>query len=432
MTDSDYQSSRGLFDLHYGWVILAVAVLTVMGCLGLARFGYTMILPAMQSDLALSNTQTGGLATGNFVGYLALAVIGGAIASRYGARRVIGISMFLAGVTMMLTGVASSFQTALVWRVLTGIGSGGSNVPVMSVLPAWFSPRRRGLAAGMAVGGSGLALIITGLLVPQLLEGFGANGWRYSWLVLGASVVGLGVLAFVLLRDRPEEKNLRPIGAEPQSAPTAVGAGLAPNPAPRSIAPLKWGRVYRSGVIWHLALVYVAFGFSYVIYATFFAKYLQSEAGYTKEAAGSLWAVVGWLSIFSGLAWGALSDRIGRKYGLALVYLAQAVCYLVFALWHAPVGYTVSAILFGLTGWSIPGIVAAACGDYVGPSLAPAALGFVTLFFGIGQAVGPSVAGAFADATGSFGPAFLVAASVALLGSVGSLLLRRPLDEPSL
>ena len=58
--------------------------------------------------------------------------------------------------------------------------------------------------------------------------------------------------------------------------------------------------------------------------------------------------------------------------------------------------------------------------------MAPAALGFVTLFFGLGQAAGPSVAGALADATGSFGLAFLFASGVACLGAVGSLLLRPP------
>ena len=135
---------------------------------------------------------------------------------------------------------------------------------------------------------------------------------------------------------------------------------------------------------------------------------------------------MGWISIFCGLIWGTVSDLIGRKYGLALVYLAQAASYATFALWRNPAGYTVSAILFGLTAWSIPGIVAAACGDYLGPRLAPAALGFVALFFGLGQAAGPSVAGAIADATGSFGPAFLLAAGVAFLGGVGSLMLRPP------
>ena len=189
---------------------------------------------------------------------------------------------------------------------------------------------------------------------------------------------------------------------------------------------MNWRAVYRSRDMWHLALVYVAFGFSYIVYVTFFAKYLQAEAGYTKEATGNLWALVGWISVFCGLIWGTVSDLIGRNYGLALVYLVQAVSYATFALWPSQAGHTVSAIAFGLTAWSIPGIVAAACGDYTGSRMAPAALGFVTLFFGLGQAAAPSVAGALADTTGSFGPAFLLGAGVALLGAVGSLLLRSP------
>jgi len=182
--NSDQPPSSGT---HYGWIVLVVSTLTVMGCIGFARFGYTMILPEMQEALDLSNTQTGALATGNFVGYLALAVIGGFVASRYGPRRVISIFMLLVGVTMALTGLANSFQEALVWRALTGVGSGGSNVPVMSLLPAWFAAQRRGLATGIAVGGSSLALMITGPLIPRILEGFGEDGWRYAWLILGGA-----------------------------------------------------------------------------------------------------------------------------------------------------------------------------------------------------------------------------------------------------
>ena len=68
--------------------------------------------------------------------------------------------------------------------------------------------------------------------------------------------------------------------------------------------------------------------------------------------------------------------------------------------------------------------MAAACGDVLGPRLAPAALGFITLLFGIGQAVAPSIAGAIADATGSFFSSLLLAAGVALLGALGAFLLR--------
>jgi len=71
---------------HYAWVILIVGTLVVFGSLGLARFGYTMLLPAMQAGLELDNTQAGALATGNLVGYLALSVVGGALAAHYGPR----------------------------------------------------------------------------------------------------------------------------------------------------------------------------------------------------------------------------------------------------------------------------------------------------------------------------------------------------------
>jgi MFS family permease len=56
--------------------------------------------------------------------------------------------------------------------------------------------------------------------------------------------------------------------------------------------------------------------------------------------------------------------------------------------------------------------------------MAPAALGFITLFFGIGSAAGPSIAGAIADSNGSFVPVYLLAGGVALVGAVGALLLR--------
>jgi sugar phosphate permease len=360
------------------------------------------------------------------VGYLFMATLGGFVASRYGPRRVVALSMLLTGVTMMATGLANGFWGAMAWRVLTGVGSGGANVPVMALLSAWFTARRRGLASGIAVGGSSLALILLGSLVPRILGSYETDGWRYSWFILGAGVLLLGVLGFALLRNRPEEKGLAPIGtfAQPSAQP-------ASQPPPRPAAAQAWKEVYRTKALWHLALVYVAFGFSYVIYATFFARYLQGEAGYSKEAAGSLWSVVGWISVLCGLIWGSVSDAIGRQYGLALVYLLQAISFGVFALWPSPAGHWVSAILFALTAWSIPGIVAAACGDCVGAALAPAAFGFVTLFFGLGQAAGPSVAGVLADATGSFGPAFLLAAGVALLGGIGSLLLRPQCDLPA-
>ena len=140
--------------LHYAWVVLAMGMLVVFGSLGLARFGYSVLLPPMQAGLGMDNTRAGLLATANLAGYLALSAIGGALAARYGARLVISVGLALAGVGMLLTGGANGLLPAVLWRALTGIGSGASNVPAMGLMTAWFVTRRRGLATGIASGGS--------------------------------------------------------------------------------------------------------------------------------------------------------------------------------------------------------------------------------------------------------------------------------------
>ena len=149
-----------------------------------------MLLPPMQASLHLDNTQAGALATANLAAYLAMAVAGGALASRFGPRAVITTGLLVAALGMLLTGLASSFAAAMGWRALTGIGSGASNVPVMALLSAWFAQRRRGLAAGigqaLAPSAAGQVADAVGSLSPAML--------------LAAGVALLGALGALLLR----------------------------------------------------------------------------------------------------------------------------------------------------------------------------------------------------------------------------------------
>ena len=397
---------------YYGWIVLGMGTLVVFGALGLGRFGYAAVLPDMQKALSMDNTQAGALATANLAGYLAFCVIGGALAVRFGPRVVIACGLGLAGVAMVMTGFAGGFASAAVWRALVGIGGGASNVPVMGLMAAWFAPRRRGLAAGVAVAGSSIGLILIGPLVPRIVNAHGADGWRMCWFIFGGAALLLAIGAAALLRNGPAEIGQTPVGARPDEP---VAAAVSGSP--------RWGDVYTKQIVWLVGLVYIAFGFSYIIYMTFFNKYLIEEGGCTQAQAGQLFMTMGWVSLACGLIWGTVSDVIGRKGALAIVYFIHAVAFSLFPLWPAPVGFTLSAVLFGLSAWSIPGIMAATCGDLLGPRLAPAALGFITLFFGIGQAAGPYVAGAMADRWKSFGPALWLCAGVALLGGFGSLLL---------
>ena len=361
----------------YHWLLLAMGTLGVFSALGLARFGYTVILPPMQAGLGLDNTQTGALATANLTGYLAFSAIGGALAAHLGPRLVIAAGLAVAGAGMLLTGMADGFATAALWRAVTG---------------------------------SSLALILVGPLAPAIINQAGTDGWRQCWYLFGTLSLAIALLCWLLIRNRPETARSLDLGTP---------YGMADSPV-QSNKPEGWGHVYRSWPVWHLGLVYVAFGFSYIIFMTFFVKHLMAAGGYTRTAAGGLFMTMGWISLVCGLLWGSVSDRIGRKWALMIVYLIHSTAFALFSLSHSPTGFTAAALLFGISAWSIPAIMAAACGDVLGHRMAPAALGFITLFFGTGQAIAPSVAGAMADAAGSFTPALLLAAAVALLGALGA------------
>jgi MFS family permease len=417
------RDAAGSRRLHYGYIIVVVGMLSSMGAIGLARLGYSLILPGMKDGLGLSFTETGQIATGNFIGYLVMAICGGAMAARYGPRIVISISALTGGIALILTGLAPNFWAAFLTRLVTGLGSGGMNVPMMGLLSAWFGARRRGMVSGIAVGGSSFGLILSGEYLPRLMKGEllptlfppGPEGWRYGWFVLGAYVIFVAVLTGLFLRNRPEELGLQPIGVVHGSPEHNMRAGVATG----------WRQIYRSGDLWHLAVLYMLFGFSYIVYFTFFAAHLR-DRGLSLEEAGAMWGWMGWISLPSAFIWGWVSDSLGRKYGLAIVYFMLGSACLVFALAAAPQLYFLSLVLYAAGGWSIPGIMAAASGDYVPPRFAPAALGMITLIFGIGQAIGPWVAGALRDSSGSFTSSFFLAAVIALLGAFGALLLRRP------
>ncbi len=402
---------RGL-PFHYGWVVVLTGTLSVFICIGLGRFALGMLLPAMGASVGLSYSEMGFISTANFIGYLAAVVVSGYLTARLGARILIFAGLLLVAVTMILVGRANGFYEILVFYVLTGIGSGASNVPVMGLVSHWFGRAHRGKAAGWMVSGSGIAIVFSGMLVPAINNAVGPEGWRTSWTVLGAISLGGAVVCGLLLRNRPSDMGLEAVGA-------------APAPVVRQAPVRKSGR----GTLFHLGAIYFMFGYTYPIYATFIVTTLVDERGFTESTAGVFWAWVGFLSVFSGPLFGALSDRLGRRAGMMVAFTLHAGAYSLVAGGLPDAFLYLSIGLFGIAAWSIPTIMAAAVGDYMGPEKAAAALGLITLFFGIGQISGPAVAGMLAEAAGSFSGSFLMAAVVAFVAVVLALFLRRPPGE---
>ncbi len=385
---------------RYAWIIAFTGIFVIMGAIGFARFGYTLILPRMSAALEMSETGAGGVATANLVGYLLFSLLGGVLATRFSPRMVITISLGLTGIALVCSGLAGSLLSATLWRFLAGAG-GGANVPMVGLISSWFTSKRRGLAQGIIVSGSSFSLLLTGLVLPQVMAADNTAGWKHAWYLLGIATIVIAVIAAVVLRDTPGGVS-RPVRARQ--------TGVLKSVKPSRVAPL--------------AILYMLFGFSYVIFITFFARYLTSEAMLSEATVGRLWSLIGGVSIPSGFLWGMVSDKFGRRRAFALIFTLQSLAYLIFALWQATPGYLITTLLFAVTAWSVPAVMGAAVGDAFGAVAAPAVFGFVTLIFGIGQALGPVVAGAIADSTGTFSFAFLLAAGAAFIGLPVSFLVK--------
>ncbi|MDH4233235.1 MAG: MFS transporter, partial [Nitrospirota bacterium] len=132
------------------------------------------------------------------------------------------------------------------------------------------------------------------------------------------------------------------------------------------------------------------------------------------------------LSLFSGPVFGSLSDRLGRKAGLMIVFFLQMISYLLAASGLPGIFLYLSIFFYGIVVWSIPSIMAAAMGDYAGARGAAAAFGLVTFIFGLGQISGPAVAGMLAEKTGSFTGSFYMAAVSAGLAIFLAMFLKQP------
>ena len=392
------QVINGRTQFHYGWIIVLTGTMVLFSCLGLGRFALGMLLPSMGISLHMNYSQMGLIGTGNFVGYMISVVLAGIIARAIGARRTIFAGLVLVGVSMILISRAMTFIEVMALYVATGMGSGMANVPMMGLVSHWFLKSTRGRAAGTMLSGNGLAIVFTGLFVPWVNIGQGAEGWRTGWLTIGIISLVIAFIAVMLLRNDPEEKGLVPLGNADQGGSSSF---VTQEHGKKSSG--KWTMV-------HLGCIYTLFGATYVVYATFIVTAMVNERGFGEGTAGTFWAVVGGLSIFSGPVFGWLSDRLGRKMGMMVVYALFTISYALVAA-NLPDAFLYASIgIFGLVVWSIPTIMAAAVGDYMGPAQAVKAFGFITLFFGAGQIAGPAVAGFLADITGSFSMAFWLCA----------------------
>jgi MFS family permease len=338
-----------------------------------------------------------GLLSGAIMlGYLLFSLIGGMLATRFGPKKIVIASLLCGTLSMYFISRLSGFSSLLFFSFAMGAGGAGSHISITTLPMVWFEERRLGRAVGVVTGGTGLGIIVTGLLLPYLLFQLGKEAWRQCWFLLALITFLVAVMGWILLREKPNQIGFLSPGLDGDKK--------------SSLSKRESNELTLKAIF----IIYFIFGFSYNIYATYFVAYMMEEIRLTAKAAGDIWAIFGWMCTGSGLIWGYLSDRLGRRRALLWNNGIISLSVLLPLLLHQPFFMGFSAFLFGGTFLGTVTVVAASVGDRIGERRA-SVYGLVTLIHGIGQFLGTISGGYLKDLTGSFQLTFMVSLTGFLL-----------------
>ena len=363
---------------------LAIGGLVALAAgMGLGRFLFTPVLPMMEGA-GLDPSAAGLVASANFLGYL-LGALAGSLPVLSRRPR----AWFLGGLwTSAVTGAAMALAAEpAVWAVLRftgGVASAFVLVMTSSLVSARLQAEGRPDLGMIPFAGVGTGIALSALIASPWAVGDG--DWRLVWL-LGGGIAALAAIAVGVLVPPPDR-----VAHGPRRG-SGDGRGL-----------------------WQLILSYGLFGFGYVVSATFIVAILREGAA-GREAEAVVWLMVGLAGIPSIALWSLVARRIGRMraYVGALVVCAGGV--FLTLLGENPVALGVSALALGGTFMAITAIgLQESAARSAGEPRTVMAL--MTAAFGMGQMVGPAVAGFLREATGSYAAPSVIAACMCLAAAL--------------
>ncbi len=385
---------------------LALAIgglLAMAAAVGIGRFIYTPILPPMNADLGLSQGDAGIIAAANYVGYL-LGALAASQQSLPGSPRAWLLASLIASAITTAAMAAFDGMTAfLVLRFAGGIASALVLVFASAlVLERLASVGRNGLSA-VHFAGVGTGIATSAVIAWAVLEA--GLGWRGIWLIGGGIALAATIAVAICV---PGARSRGASNADHVQRP-AVAMHVPPESRP---------------ALNRLTLAYGLFGFGYIITATFIVAIVRANAE-SASIEPIVWLAVGLAGAPSIVVWNAVAARLGVLKAFAIACLVEAVGVAASVLATSPAWLIAAAILVGGTFMGITALGLIAARGMAGPA-GRRAVGLLTAAFGLGQIIGPLVAGYGHEWTGSFLAPSLLAVGALILSAALTVTLEPP------
>ena len=372
-------------------LILILSLTPAVG-LGIGRFAYSLVLPDMREALGWSYSAAGFLNTINAAGYLAGALVASRIAKRFGLAAAVRWGTLACVISLALCALTGNFYVLSFARLLIGFGAAVGFVTgaALAATIAQSAPARADFLLSLFYAGPGLGILSSGLIAPFMLQALGPGSW---WVVWWAMTLLSVVLTVPLLW-----------------APIDVSTGSSGTANARfSIRPVL---IYLFG--------YFMFGAGYIAYMTFMIAYVR-DAGGSASAQSAFWCLIGLSAFVTPWLWRRVLAQHNGGLSTAIILGVNAIGAALPMLGHSPAWLAVSALIFGVSFFAVVASTTAFVRFNYPSADWPSAIAAMTIAFGIGQTLGPTVTGAITDAMGSLSYALNAGAAMLALGAVASM-----------
>jgi MFS family permease len=407
----------------YGWTALAGAMLVYFTSGGIFFYSYGVFLPIVCNQYDWSRALVGiGFSIALLAFGLPSPIIGASIA-KFGPRKnmILGNLLFTIGLVCM-SFANQVWQIYLFYGIFIGLGAGfGIYMTSTTIANNWFT-RRRSLAMGMVTAAGGLG----GFAFPPLItELIASIGWQMSWLTLGGIhlICTVVIGSIILVRDRPEDMGQVPDN-EPMSQISKTEKATRGTPD-SSTTDWETRKAVLHPVAWLIAVIASS---NFLIQGTILGHQIAylGDLGFSPFIAATTMSVVAGTSILGRLGFGMLGTRFSVRHlaiGSCIMLLASMIILLTARSLTLIYAY---AVLNGISSGGLLVALPTFVGSYFGRKHYAQIMGFIFPLSMVVEAVGPLMAGAIYDATGTYTIAFMITTGFCVVGLICAILARKP------
>ena len=389
----------------YRWVILLLCFL-VMTTSFTVRIAWANAATKVSGELGLNATMLGSFVTAFFAGYVVTNAIGGFAADKYGAKRMMTLSLVPLAILVGSFGLIRSYPMGLLIQLGMGLSAGIDYAATTKLAAAWFPPAERGRCFGVLSAASSTSLIFANVTFPSFID---AYSWHSLYFLLGTGTMVMALICLLGLRDAP-----------PSEAPVA---GVVRIPVMTTVQTLISDRNFM-----FLALAW--FGGLWGTWGvTFWGNALMVKGhGLSNIAAGGVTTLLGIGGFIAKPTYGWLSDVVPfrRKIMVAPCFLGFAITLVIFGTATTLEQFRLIAPILGVFAFVYSPLTTAMMTEIIGKRQVGAASGLMNAFTQTSTIIAPVVVGYVFQTTHSFLGAFFTLALGPLVSTMAILMVREP------